>query len=210
MSKMRFAYELVSLSALVVSLGVAYVGIRRTADARELVDSMRLSSARAQAQDRLIGSTLKLARVDAVRQARTNGSRRMLMWIVNLDKCSGCFDAVGEWTRLEQLSDHDAFLLLIGQRTPEVEARLRALDKTHVTSLSADAAAQIFGPLLANTKLLVDPDGIVLLADSRAGGQECGWSFEAQVGAVMGATAGNSIRGVAPGVNPPEPRGRAE
>ena len=49
-------------------------------------------------------------------------------------------------------------------------------------------------PLLPNTKGLVDESGTVLLTDSRAAASECGWSFEAQVGALRGVLTGKVIR----------------
>ena len=51
-----------------------------------------------------------------------------------------------------------------------------------------------FGPLLPNTKLLVDHTGVVLMADSRTAASDCNWNFEAQVGALRGTLTTSLIR----------------
>ena len=70
----------------------------------------------------------------------------------------------------------------------------RALRDTEIVSMSKEELVAAVGPLLSNTKLLVDGNGIILLADARSGGSECGWSFDAQVGALRGVLASHLVR----------------
>ncbi len=125
---------------------------------------------------------------------RPSTSRPVVVWIVDLEKCSGCFGAVGEWARLERLADYDLLLFTIGRLTPAIESRIRALQRTVVRPTTRATVSAVIGPVLANTKLLLDVDRIAVLVDSRASGQECGWSFEAQISAVKGLASAKSIR----------------
>ena len=70
----------------------------------------------------------------------------------------------------------------------------RAVRDTEIVSMSKEELVAAVGPLLSNTKLLVDGSGIVLLADARSGGSECGWSFDAQVGALRGVLPSHLVR----------------
>jgi Uma2 family endonuclease len=46
-------------------------------------------------------------------------------------------------------------------------------------------------------EVLLDSAGIAVLVDSRASGQDCGWSFERQVGTIHGVETARAIRLVA-------------
>jgi hypothetical protein len=192
-----FLRELLACLALIAALGAWGLSVRRNAQTDVHLQRMSLPAARAQAQDRLVGTVVDVAALSGGMERRGDGNvphRPAIVWLLDLDRCSGCFDSVGEWTRLERLDDHDALLILIGDRTPAVDARLRALRRTEVRWTDRERVHDQLGPVLANTRLLLDEDGIALLVDSRAVGQDCGWSFEAQVGALKGLNSAWAIR----------------
>lgn len=60
--------------------------------------------------------------------------------------------------------------------------------------IATDSVVLALGAVLPNTKLLIDDGGIVLMADSRSASSECGWSFDAQVGALRRIFTGETIR----------------
>ena len=84
-------------------------------------------------------------------------------------------------------------LLVFGEGEVPDHAR-RALRGTTITTASREEIETVLGPLLPNTKALVDHSGTILMSDSRAAASECGWSFEAQVGALRGVLASGVIR----------------
>ena len=74
------------------------------------------------------------------------------------------------------------------------QAVRRALRSTPAVATTSEEVRTTFGSLLPNTKMLIDAKGIILSADSRSTGSECGWSFDAQVGALRGALASELVR----------------
>jgi hypothetical protein len=191
----RVFREASTLAALVVALVVVGLLQRRNGTLRDAVLEARLSSRRGLVQDRLTGRTIDLAALGIARPGAASDQRRpMVLWVVDLDSCSGCFDGVGAWSRLERLGSYDLFLILLGARTADVEARIRALRGTNVTDSRRAQVVRVLGPVLPSTRLLLDADGVAILVDSRASGQECGWSFEAQVASVTGVNSGRTIR----------------
>ena len=200
MTRPSLLREVITVAALLVAAGVAGLSQHRNAALWRVVLQTRMSSARAQTQDRLIGKPIDLLSL-SVRDSVTqllDGNRPLLVWIVDLDDCSGCFDGVAEWARLERLESHDLVLLLVGARTRAVNARLRALRRTLVAEARREEVFASLGGLLPNTKFLLDAERIAVLVDSRASGQECGWNFEAQVAALTGLNSARAIRTVAP------------
>jgi len=183
--------EAITVVALLLALAVAGIAQRRNALLRETILQIRMSSTRAQAQDRLIGKKIDTSSLGLGRSAT---APPMLLWIIDLDNCAGCFDDVSEWRRLERLEDHDLALLLVGKPDRSVAARLRALRKTVVAQTTRAEVLGSLGNTLPNTKLLLDAEGIAVLVDSRASGQECGWSFDAQVAAIRGLQSARAIR----------------
>lgn len=188
--------ESVTILALLIAAALGGLSVKRYRDARAVIAETRLSSLRAEGQDRLIGKRIDVATLTSNTAARpTDTTRRStLIWVVELDRCSGCFDTVSEWARLEQIAAYDLKLVLVGHSTPAVEARLRALGRTTVRWGKQERVDSALGNVLPNTKLLLDPDGIALLVDTRASGQECGWNFEAQIGALQGLGTAGAIR----------------
>jgi hypothetical protein len=181
-----------------VALAIAGLSARHTADLRKAMRPLRMSSERARTQDRLIGSAIDVASFGAGSPVShlLNRRRPVLLWIVDLENCSGCFDGVSEWTRLERLEDHDLVLLLMGARTRGVAAQLRALRRTVVGQARREDVLAKLGNILPNTKFLLDAERIAVLVDSRASGKDCGWSFEAQVAAIRGLNSAQAIRPV--------------
>lgn len=188
--------DALTILALLVSGSAAVLSARQLGAARETIARTRLSSLRAEGQDRLIGKRIDLQSLVPVRPmvVSAEAKRSTLVWVLQLDRCSGCFDTVSEWVRLEQLSDYDLILVLVGRSTPAVEARLRALSRTVVHWGSQARVDSALGDVLPNTKLLLDSLGVAVLVDTRASGQECGWNFEAQISALAGVGQATAIR----------------
>lgn len=190
---MREWGNLVTIAALIVLVALSVGSHLRYLEARNALDRTQLGHMRATVQDRLIGSVIDLAPIGG-QAPGTSVSVRTLLWIVDLERCHGCFDSVNEWTQLERLEGYDLWLVLIGPPTADVDARLRALSKTRIRQVPRDSVVSVLGPTPPNTKMLLDDEGIVLLVDSRASGQDCGWNFEAQVGALSGLESARRIR----------------
>ena len=145
----------------------------------------------AMVRDRLVGTSVPLSFL-ALDEPDPGDAH--LIWLVDLEDCPSCLAGANPaWNALGE----DVFLrrhLVVFEEDEVPEAARRALRGMTVTSASREELDAAFGPLLASTKLLVDGDGIVLLADSRAAASECDWSFEAQVGALRGTLAAGVIR----------------
>lgn len=199
MTRKRCVSEGVTVAALMVALLVALAYRNENARLRATLFERRVSSTRADVQDRLIGRKLDVASLGLHRMlAGADSSLPMMLWIIDLENCVGCFDDVGEWARLERVARHGFSLLLVGNMTREVEARLRGLQRTRVLRIQRDVVQRAIGPVLPNTKLLIDSEDIVLLVDSRATGQDCGWSFEGLVAALNGSEPATAIRSETP------------
>lgn len=157
------------------------------------MERQRAVANRAIVRDRLIGRRIT---VDAWVAAPDPGGRHrpVLLWLLDVDRCPACFDSVVGWMDLERLADHDLLLILVGEVTPDVQARLRLLRRTTWTQATESAVQSVVGPVLPNTRMLLDSTGIAMLVDSRSSGQECGWSFEAQVGALLRLNPAARIR----------------
>jgi len=152
---------------------------------------------RSSVQDRLVGTRLSLPTLD--RQApsvdgRSGDGELRLLWIVDLARCPACFGVgLAIWNALAEDRSLRRHVLVLGDLEVADDAR-RALRGTTITSVSREEMDLALGPLLPNTKILVDGSGTVLMADSRAAASECGWSFEAQVGALRGVLTSGVIR----------------
>ena len=117
-----------------------------------------------------------------------------LVWIVDLDRCPTCFDgSLAVWNALAADPALRRHVLVVGPENVPPSAR-RALRGTTLATIRREDLEAVTGRLLPNTKVLLDDDGTVLMADSRAAASECGWSFEAQVGALRGVYSANLIR----------------
>ena len=97
------------------------------------------------------------------------------------------------WNALAEDPSVSRHLLVFGQAVMPDHAR-RALRGTTITVGSREQIETVLGPLLPDTKVLLDHSGTILMSDSRTAASECGWSFEAQVGALRGVLASGVIR----------------
>ena len=117
-----------------------------------------------------------------------------LLWIVDLERCANCLTGgFAVWNALAEDRSVSRHLLVVGAREVPDHAS-RALRGTTIAAASREEIETALGPLLPDTKALVDHSGTILMSDSRAAASECGWSFEAQVGAVRGVLASGVIR----------------
>jgi hypothetical protein len=117
-----------------------------------------------------------------------------LLWIVDLDRCANCLTGgFAVWNALAEDPSMSRHLLVFGQAVMPDHAR-RALRGTTITVGSREEIETVLGPLLPGTKVLLDDSGTILMSDSRTAASECGWSFEAQVGALRGVLASGVIR----------------
>lgn len=163
---------------------------------RAVFEIQSLVAARTTTHDRLIGTRVpshfwrQLAQQAEV--ATDKGAR--LLWIVDTDRCERCLaDGLGAWNALANDSTLVRQLVAVGDAPVPEEAK-RALRGTPATVMTREDLQTTFGNLLPNTKMLIDGKGIILLADSRNTGSECGWSFDAQVGAIRGSLASELVR----------------
>ena len=133
-------------------------------------------------RDRLVGIRVPLAILgdsDDARGARTVHPSNRLVWIVDLDRCPTCFDgSLAVWNALAADPALRRHVLVVGPGNVPPSAR-RALRGTTLATIRREDLEAVTGRLLPNTKVLLDDDGTVLMADSRAAASECGWSFEA-------------------------------
>jgi hypothetical protein len=185
-------HEAFTIAALAITTLAAIRSHDLYEKARLRLETVAPSYLRSTIQDRLIGSRLDLDFVPIGESQRPYS----LVWIVDLDLCEGCIDSVVEWTVLDRLDGYARYLVLTGSRSGAsvVRARRRALASTTIVPATREAVRSAVGQLLPSTKLLLDSTGVVLMADTRTSGQLCGWSFDAQVGALMGVTPVSRIR----------------
>ena len=174
--------------------------VRATGINSELRASLAGQSAmasRTAVHDRLVGSRIPLALLgqSLVSASETPQiAEAHLLWIVDPDLCRQCLnEGFASWNALGDDGGLRRRLIIAGSGEVPAMAR-RALRDTEIVSMSKEELVAAVGPLLSNTKLLVDGNGIILLADARTGGSECGWSFDAQVGALRGVLASHLVR----------------
>ncbi len=188
------------LSAILMVLAAATViQIAKALNvARDTLASTAPLVVRSIIQDRLIGS-----RVPATVFSGTIGNGPVadgepplahLLWIVDLDNCHGCLRAgISWWNALSRDPTLGRHLVVSGDTTG-LGPMMRAPLGTDVKAAPADEIASALGLLLPNTQLLIDGEGIIVMADSRTTGSDCGWSFAAQVGSLRGTLTSELIR----------------
>lgn len=184
--------------ALLLSIGMISISVSRYNDAREAIAFMENTYKRAQVQDRLIGTPIDLGALDPTLKHRLQNDKaeRTVLWILKTEDCDGCFDDLGGWRRLERLTNYSLILLLVGDTPAQAHRRLKLFKRTHVGTTTPAKIRDSLGPVLPNTKFLLDRNGIALLVDSRAFGQSCGWSFDALIGVVADVVDPAGIRPV--------------
>lgn len=182
--------------ALLLSVGMIAITLSRYKEARDALGRMESSFRRAQVTDRLTGRHLDVQTlgVNSAPGGPERAERRTLLWVVDVENCRGCFAELGSWRRLEQLTDHRLIILFLGPPPARLQPSLKLLKRTIVGSTTKQLVSATMGPLLPSTKVLLDAEGIAIMVDSRTSSQECGWSFDAQVGAVEGINEPRAIR----------------
>jgi len=182
-----------SVVAVLAVTSVAIDAMRQHRVALGLIDRLDHSAARAQIQDRLIGQRLDLSALldDGVGEGQLDA--RTVLWVVDLEECVGCFDSVVSWARLESARSHNLALVLIGETTPSVEARLRGLTRTRV-QWAERKQVEALRELARKVYEQGAESKFDKLRDSRYSGQDCGWIFDAQVGALAGVNEAHRIR----------------
>ena len=191
------AWDLVVASLLVV--GALWVW-RTSRINQELGDALRYATALAERPtvvDRLVGRRVPL---DFLRETIgiPDDDRDVvevrLLWIVDLERCANCLTGgFAVWNALAEDRSVSRHLVVVGEMEVPDHAS-RALRGTTIAAASREEIETVLGPLLPDTKALVDHGGTILMSDSRAAASECGWSFEAQVGALRGVLASGVIR----------------
>jgi len=167
---------------------------------RELLASLSIQDAlasRTAVHDRLVGRSIPLTlfgRSASPDSATPESTEAHLLWIADPDLCPRCLtEGLASWNALGDDPALQRRLIVVGGGEVPAGAR-RALRGTAIVSVGKEELTAALGPLLPNTKILVDGSGIILLADSRSAGSECGWSFDAQVGALRGVLASHLVR----------------
>ena len=188
------AYETIVFGLLV---GCAVWVGKLVSHNRELGEVLAVTGSLAErsiVRDRLVGTVLPLSFLELDEVGTEN---KHLVWIVDVQRCVTCLDGnVGPWNALAEDMSLQRHVVLYGDEgLPGVSQR--ALRGTKVTSATHELAVAL-GPILPSTKLLIDGNGTVLMADSRTNASVCGWSFEAQVGSLRGILSTNTIRNQRP------------
>ena len=193
----KWAWDLMVAALLVV--GSLWVW-RVSRINQELGTTLRYARAlaeRATVLDRLVGLRVPLhflRETIGIPDADRDTVEVHLLWIVDLEQCANCLtEGFVVWNALAEDPSVSRHLLVFGEGEVPDHAR-RALRGTTITTASREEIETVLGPLLPNTKALVDHSGTILMSDSRAAASECGWSFEAQVGALRGVLASGVIR----------------
>lgn len=183
-------------NVLLLIMAVAFV-FRSTRVIREQNATIQLrdvAAERSAIHDRLLGARVDLGLLGGTVSEPSEVAANMLLWVVDPKSCGRCVaEGFGAWDALGTDLELRRRLVVVGEGQLPEEAR-RALRGTEVVTVSRDEVSLALGGVLPNTKLLVDGGGIVLLADSRSASSECGWSFDAQVGALRGVLTGETIR----------------
>ena len=159
------------------------------------LQTQHAAASRTAIHDRLIGQPLPHSLLNhlQIRPTAPRGvARSHLLWIVDGDRCGGCLaDGLPMWSELAGDSLLDRHVILVGQALSGTQ---RHEVRGNVTVMAREKISEALGTLLPNTKILTDDQGIILMADSRFTGPECGWSFDAQVGALRGILATDLLR----------------
>ncbi len=189
---LRRAFRVANVLLLVVAVAFVFRSTTVIRDQNIALQVRDVGAARNAIQDRLVGARVDVGLLGGA-MAQPPAADVML-WVVDPDSCGRCVaEGFGAWDALGADLALSRRLVVVGEGKLPEEAR-RALRGTEVVRVSRDSALLALGAVLPNTKLLIDDDGIVLMADSRSASSECGWSFDAQVGALRGVLTGETIR----------------
>lgn len=188
--------SILDLTLLLVAAGIlGLVWTRQASPSAALDPVVRTLAERAAVQDRLTGSALPS---DLTRELAGEAPLdELFLWFLDADRCAQCAGDLGDWNVLASSRPSSAHLFLVGDPDSQLQGRLRALGSTRVHRVEAAFVTSLLGYTLPSTRLVVTPDGTIILADSRDGSQDCGWSFDAQVAVLRGLAPPGRIRTVA-------------
>ena len=191
------AWNLMVAALLVVGSLWVWSMSKVNQELRTTLQGAAVLAERAMVVDRLVGRQISLDFLHetiGILDGDRGPVEAWLLWIVDLERCANCLnEGFVVWNALAEDPSVSRHLLVLGEGKVPDHAR-RALRGTTITTASRAEVETVLGPLLPNTKALVDHSGIILMSDSRSTAWECGWSFEAQVGALRGALNSNVIR----------------
>lgn len=192
----RQVWDLVTIGLIVCALLWVWRAASVNRDLQAVIQVTGGIADRLVVQDRLVGAELQLPFLQHEAAGDSSDSRYRLLWIVDIERCATCLTTrFGLWNALSRDTSLARYLLVVGQTENEVPGSARrGLRGTRIKSLSREQALTAFGPLLGNTKILVDHTGTVVMADSRRDALSCAWSFEAQVGILRGIFSSEAIR----------------
>jgi len=191
---LRRALRVANMLLLVVAVGFVFRSTTVIRDQNTALQVRDLGAVRNAIQDRLVGARVDLGLLGGPIAKPPGSAADVLLWVVDPDSCGRCVsEGFGAWDALGTDLALRRRLVVVGEGELPEEAR-RAIRDTELVRVSRDSVLLALGALLPNTKLLIDDGGIVLMADSRSASSECGWSFDAQVGALRGVLTGETIR----------------
>lgn len=180
----------------VISKLVGVTAVRRHDAVKKELVAASIPAIRTERRDRLIGTVVDITKLidGGVHWNARVADKPLVIWILDFERCDAWLAALGEWSRLERVEDHELGLLVIGEPSEHAAQSLRTLSRTHISRIDRKMVFSHLGPLLPNTKLLLDTVRVAILVDSRSTGSDCGWSFESQVGYFYGLNQSSSIR----------------
>ena len=191
---LRRAFRVTNVLLLVAAVTFVFRSTTVIRDQNIALQARDAGVARNAIQDRLVGAHVDLSLLGGAIANPSGSAADVLVWVVDPELCGRCVaEGFGVWDALGADLALRRRLVVVGDGELPEEAR-RALRATEVVRVSTDSAVLALGAVLPNTKLLIDDGGIVLMADSRSASSECGWSFDAQVGALRGIFTGETIR----------------
>ncbi|MDP2959519.1 MAG: hypothetical protein Q8N53_24075 [Longimicrobiales bacterium] len=172
---------------------------RFAARERELLAEIKrlaVPALRAQVQDAMVGNPFPIDSLPGIALGGVTYGPAGLIWVVMAKGCPGCLEDVDDWNMVANSGEIVTALVLVGASKDEMAFANRVLsDSTAVIGLTQEVGEAWFGWMMPNTQMVVDRNGYILSADSRASGPECGWNFSSQVGAQLGLLAPSEIRG---------------
>jgi|GEM_PF-4043816 len=164
-------------AAMVVAL---LAGIYRLSEMSEYTDGLEtalsasaVTQVRADFRDRAMGRSLDLDRLEI-----PNSAGAVLYWHIDFERCTRCFNSIATWNHLA--SSGRVLSVFSYSGTPDASAlrAIHSMSGTEIREIPQTRFQEAVGASLASSKILLDASGSVLLADTRYGGQECGWSFD--------------------------------
>lgn len=197
---MRRAIDLLLYLLLAAFAITPFVLKEELASANSRLDRLVQGTRRAQVIDRLTGRTLDVETFLSL----PDGEEGSLIWILDMDACSGCFDSVAAWNVLAEglKGRRKAYIVVSGSPSDAAALNLRTARRDSLIHLTHAQVRSQIGSYLPNTKLVLGADQIIELADSRYSGQFCGWNFEALVARHLGVEISIPIRDASPRTSP--------